>query len=77
MNPWKVLGVSCNASLEECKKAYRKLCIKNHPDNGGDVKAFDDINKAWQMIQNGVSAQVFSVKRKVLHHKGLFSYEVR
>lgn len=77
MNPYKVLGVSCNASIDECKRAYRRLCIKHHPDNGGDIKLFDEVNKAWQMIQAYDSAQVFMPKSKVLHHKSLFSYEVR
>jgi len=31
-NPYKILGVSSNASQEEIQKSYRKLCLKYHPD---------------------------------------------
>ena len=32
MDPYKVLGVSYNATDDEIKKAYRKLSRKYHPD---------------------------------------------
>lgn len=32
MDPYKVLGVSSNATDDEIKKAYRTLSRKYHPD---------------------------------------------
>ena len=32
-NPYSVLGISDNASVDEVKKAYRDLAKKYHPDN--------------------------------------------
>jgi DnaJ family protein A protein 2 len=29
--------------MEDIKKAYRKLAIKNHPDKGGDPEKFKEI----------------------------------
>lgn len=77
-NPYQVLGVKDGASLDECKKAYRKLCAKYHPDNGGDSMKFDEVNKAWSQIQNPSTAQHF-IKRQRPHlkHKSLFNFEVR
>lgn len=61
MDPYKVLGVSPDASDEEIKKAYRSLSKKYHPDlNPGDETAAQkmrDINAAYDMIQKGYTQQ--------------------
>ena len=55
-DPYKVLGVSPNASDDEVKRAYRQLAKKYHPDaNPGDRHAeqrMKEINAAYDAIIN-------------------------
>lgn len=59
-DPYKVLGVSRNATSEDVKKAYRRLSRKYHPDahiNSADAKTaedkFKEIQEAYEQIQSG------------------------
>lgn len=51
---YTILGVTKTASLEEIKKAYRKLALKYHPDQGGkETEAqFKEINEAYQALSD-------------------------
>ena len=63
MDPYKVLGVSPDASMDDVKRAYRDLARKYHPDNYVNNPLADlaeakmkEINEAYDMIVNRKSA---------------------
>lgn len=74
-NPYKVLGVRDDTPLAECKKVYRSLCRKYHPDSGGDADKFDEVQKAYSAIESQEYLNV-SLRNKQLTHVSLFSYQV-
>jgi len=54
MDPYIVLGVAHGASVEEAKKAFRRLASVHHPDKGGETSRFQEIQRAIAMIENGI-----------------------
>ena len=60
-DPYKILGVSPDASDDEIKRAYRALAKKYHPDrNPGDTEAakkMQQVNAAYEQIKNPEKAQ--------------------
>ncbi len=53
---YKILGLERSATVDDVRKAYRKLAMKYHPDrNPGDKSAeerFKDINEAYQVLSD-------------------------
>ena len=55
-DPYKILGVSRDASEDQVKSAYRRLAKKYHPDlHPGDAEAarmMNKVNAAYEQIRN-------------------------
>ena len=53
---YDILEIPVNATVEDIKKAYKRLAIKHHPDkNGGDSKAeerFKLIGEAYKTLSS-------------------------
>ena len=49
-DPFAVLGVSPDATLDEVRTARRKLAAEFHPDHGGDPVRMGEINIAFDAV---------------------------
>ena len=68
-DPYKVLGVSRQASNKEIKRAFRDLQLRYHPDADPDdrerLAKFKRIEAAYILIHDGGARQAFEFKKQV------------
>jgi formylglycine-generating enzyme required for sulfatase activity len=50
IDPYKILGISRDATPEQIKRAYREKARKHHPDNGGDAWAFQQVQESYELL---------------------------
>ena len=51
-NPWDILKIRPNASMQDIKSAYKTLAKRYHPDRGGTIKQWLSISTAYEAIMN-------------------------
>ena len=49
---YRALGVEPGASVDEIKRAYKRLALQHHPDRGGDQDAFKEISHAHEVLSD-------------------------
>lgn len=54
LDPFAVLGVSPDATLEEVRVARRRLAHRAHPDHGGDEARMREINLAFDQAVKAI-----------------------
>lgn len=47
---YRALGVEPSASVDEIKRAYKRLALKHHPDRGGEAELFKEISHAHEVL---------------------------
>lgn len=60
LNPFEVLQVEPELTVDQIKKKYRSLSFLVHPDKNQDNQeraqlAFEAVNKAWKTLENEVT----------------------
>jgi curved DNA-binding protein len=60
MDYYSVLEVPKTATIDDIKKAYRKLAMRHHPDrNGGDDTQFKKIQEAYDTLSDPQKRQMY------------------
>ena len=50
IDPYKVLGVPRDFTLQELKAAFKKVAVKVHPDKGGNEYMFNMVTECFKML---------------------------
>ena len=56
---YNTLGVERTASADDIKRAYRSLAMKHHPDRGGDISKFQEIQEAYAVLSDAEKKQAY------------------
>ena len=60
-NYYDTLGVTKDFTNEQLKKAYRKLCLKHHPDKGGNEDKFKEISRAYEVLSSPEERKLYDM----------------
>jgi Ca-activated chloride channel homolog len=80
-DPYAILGVSKSTSVEEIKRAYRKLAQRLHPDanpdNPGASKQFQEITTAYDILSDSISRRHFDEAASENYNSGDLFFSLR
>ena len=60
---YKILDIDKSSTLNDIKRAYKKMAFKHHPDKGGDPKFMLEINAASEIVKKKQNTLVKYLKK--------------
>jgi len=55
-NPYLILNIPPNSSIDDVKRAYKKIALNSHPDKLNDLKDIDEKNKKIKEFMDATNA---------------------
>jgi Ca-activated chloride channel family protein len=81
IDPYMILGVSRDATLDEIKTAYRRIARRLHPDvnqnNPGANVQFQDVSQAYDILMDPIRKQDHDTKLRSQRASGDFNFTLR
>jgi len=59
---YDILELPTDATPGDIRRAYKRLCIKHHPDKGGERDIFDLVARAYQILSDPRLRQVYDTQ---------------
>jgi len=69
LDPYARLGVARDATTEQVKKAFRKLAMKEHPDQGGDRETFEELQVCYDTLIDPERRRFFDLTGELKEQK--------
>jgi len=64
-DPYRILQLDKNCSLDDIKKARRKFAWDNHPDRGGDPAVMVQINEAARILLDAEKRRLWDEEKRI------------
>ncbi len=64
LDPYEILQVEYNSTLNEIRTSFKKLVLQNHPDKGGNPQYFNIIKGAYSYIYQKIKEENKFKKRR-------------
>jgi len=59
---YAVLGIQEDATADDIRKAYKKKCVRHHPDKGGSREKFEQIAQAYKVLSDPRLREVYDAR---------------
>jgi DnaJ homolog subfamily A member 2 len=53
------LGIKRGSNSDEVRKAYKKMALQHHPDKGGDIEKFKEIQRAYEILSDDQKRAIY------------------
>lgn len=72
MTYYQLLDIDKESDVHDIKRAFRRLAHIHHPDKGGDVAKFKEINEAYQTLSDPEKRAQYDFVMNPVHRRTVY-----